>query len=108
MAKVKVQLNLRGINQLMSSRPVQRVVGERADEIAAKAGPNFEVVDDPHKWTARSFIQAANPEGMREEARAKVLTAALGAAGGLVRYTRKRDGKEIWVTQAQADNWGGR
>ena len=80
MANVKVRLNLAGINQLMSSKPVQDEVTARAKRIAQAAGSNFEVVDKPHRWTARSFVQAANPDGMREEARDKRLTGALNAA----------------------------
>lgn len=77
---VRVKLNLRGLNQLMSSAPVQRLVDERAGLIAAAAGENFEAVSKPHRWTARAFVQPANGTGAREEARDKKLTGALNAA----------------------------
>lgn len=79
MAKPKVKLNLRGINALMRSEPVQSVVDERGRRIAAAAGANFEYVARPHRWVARGFVQPANFEGAREEARTKRLTRALDA-----------------------------
>ena len=80
MATTKVKLNLRGINQLMSSAPVQAEVSARAKRMAAAAGGNFEAVDAPHRWTARAYVRPANPQGMREEARDKRLTGAVNAA----------------------------
>lgn len=80
MASVSVRLNLRGLNALMRSAPVQALVDERAKRIAAAAGPDFEVVSSPHKYTARAFVQPANGTGARQEARDKVLTRSLDAA----------------------------
>lgn len=82
MANVRVVLKLRGLNQLMRSEPVQRVVNERAKRIAAAAGEDFEAVPKPHKWTARAYVQAKNARGMRAEARDKVLTRAVGNGRG--------------------------
>ncbi len=76
---VDVKLNLRGLNRLMTSQPVVAMVSERAARIARAAGPNFERVVRPHRYTARAFVRAANSEGAAEEARSKVLTRALDA-----------------------------
>ena len=83
MAKIQVKLNLQGLNQLMTSAPVQAEVDARAKRIAAAAGPNFESTRGKGRSsrTARAYIQPANPAGMREEARHKRLTGALDAAG---------------------------
>jgi|GEM_PF-2417630 len=75
---VKVKLNLRGINAVMTSRGVQGEVLRQARAMQARAGANFEVVSLPHKWTGRAFIRAANAQGAREEARDKRLTRAVG------------------------------
>jgi len=80
MAKPKVTLNLKGINALMSSDAVQSIVDERGRRIAAAAGPDFEYVPRRHRWTARGYVQPANLEGAKQEARDKRLTGALDAA----------------------------
>lgn len=77
---VDVKLNLRGINQLMTSQPVVAMVSERSARIARAAGANFERIVRPHRYTARAFVRASNAAGAAEEARSKVLTRALDAA----------------------------
>ncbi|MTE24830.1 hypothetical protein [Microbacterium sp. ZXX196] len=76
---VRVKINLKGLNELMTSKPVQDLVEERARKIQEAAGPNFEVVSRPHRWVARAFVQPANSTGAAEEAREKKLTGALSA-----------------------------
>lgn len=78
---VRVKLNLRGVNTLMTSAPVQSMVAQRAARIARAAGPNFEYVVNPHKYTARAYVRPANAEGAKEEARDKTLTRAISAGG---------------------------
>lgn len=80
MAKVNVKLSLPGLNALMRSAPVQAIVDARGKRMAAVAGENFEYVPRPHKWTARGYVQPANAEGRREEAREKRLNRALGSS----------------------------
>ena len=80
MADVRVQLKLRGLNALMTSREVTAAVVRSANKIQRAAGDDFEVNVVPHKWTARAYVRAKNAQGMREEARNKVLTRALNAA----------------------------
>jgi hypothetical protein len=79
MAKPKVKLNLRGINALMRSAPVQAEVARRLQRGAAAAGEGFEAVVKPHQYTARGFVQTADAEGRRREADEKVLIQALDA-----------------------------
>ncbi|WP_137771814.1 MULTISPECIES: hypothetical protein [unclassified Microbacterium] len=106
-----LKLNIRGINRIMGSDSAQDIVDAEGRAISGRAGRNFEYVQRRHKWTARGYVQATNEEGRIEEAANKVLTKAIGARvpasndSSLVRYTRKRDGKTIWATQAQVENW---
>lgn len=78
--KPTVKLKLAGLNQVMRLPDVQRLLDERGRRAAAAAGPNFEYVASPHRWTARGFVQPANAEGAREEAKDKKLTRAIDAA----------------------------
>lgn len=80
MANVRVQLKLRGINSLMTSREATAAVVSAANKIQRAAGDDFEVNVVPHRWTARAYVRAKNARGMREEARNKVLTRAVNAA----------------------------
>lgn len=77
MAVTGLKLNLRGINRLMASDTMQGLVDERGRAMARRAGANFEYVSRRHKWTARGYVQPANAEGAKEEARDKRLTRAL-------------------------------
>lgn len=73
----KVKLNLRGLNRIMASNSSQSLVDKQGEAMARRAGANFEYVQRRHKWTARGFVQPANAEGAKEEARSKRLTRAL-------------------------------
>lgn len=81
-ADVNVRLKLRGLNALMTSREVTAEVVKAANKIQRAAGDDFEVNIVPHRYTARAYIRPKNARGARAEARDKVLTRALGAAGG--------------------------
>lgn len=72
-----LKLNLRGLNRLMAGDTAQKIVDDKGNAIARRAGANFEYVQRSHKWTARGYVQPANAEGAREEARDKRLTRAL-------------------------------
>lgn len=79
MPDVGVKLMLRGINALMTSPPVVAEVAARTQRAARQAGPNFEAVVIPHKYTARAFVRSKNAEGAREEAENKTLTRSIDA-----------------------------
>lgn len=72
MAKVRVKLDLRGLNRLMSSKGVQDRVDEIGRSMADDAGAGFEYSAGPHRWTARGFVQT-NGEGARRQAKDAVL-----------------------------------
>lgn len=73
MAKTNVRLKIRGVNQVMTSRPVTRFLAGKAHDMATQAGENFEAVILPHRWTARAFIRPANAAGRKEQAENAVL-----------------------------------
>ena len=76
---VTVKLKLRGVNAVMTSRPVVSDIAARAQRIARAAGDGFEAVVIPHKWTARAYVRTNSANGRAREAREKVLNRALSA-----------------------------
>ena len=63
----------------MKSDPVQSEVARRAQRIAAEAGPGFEMVVKPARYTARAFVRTADAAGAVRQARDNVLERALDA-----------------------------
>lgn len=79
----RVRLNLRSVNQVMKSPGVVDLLRQRAEALAADAGPGFVAeVDNTHPWIARAWVRAGTPAARRAEARDKALTKALGRASG--------------------------
>lgn len=76
---VRVRLKIGAIRKILRSAPVTAEVARRAQRAAAAAGPGFEAVVKPHKYTSRAFVQTGTPEAARAEAENKALTRALGA-----------------------------
>ncbi|UOQ56070.1 hypothetical protein MUN78_10175 [Leucobacter allii] len=76
---VKVKLNLKGLNELMRSAPVQAKVNEEAGRIKARAGDKFQVHPSPHRYTARAFVEAKKGKKLTDADRQRLLE-ALGAA----------------------------
>lgn len=70
---VRVKLNLRGLNELMRSSAVQARVDRLGRQMAERAGEGFEYVARPHPWTARGYVQVADGDGARRQARDAVL-----------------------------------
>jgi len=79
MADVRVKLNIRGIRKLLKSDAVQSDVAARAARAARAAGEGFEAVVKPHKYTSRAFVQTADAEGARRQAKEAVLERSLDA-----------------------------
>ena len=72
-----LKLNIRSINRIMASDSAQDIVDAEGRAMVRRAGRNFEYVPRRHKWTARGFVQPANVEGAKQEARDKRLTRVL-------------------------------
>lgn len=79
MARIKVQLNLPGLNALMRSKPVQDRVNDIGAEMAADAGEGFEYVPSTHRYTARGYVQVNSLDGARRQARDAVLERVMGS-----------------------------
>lgn len=80
MAKdVRVKLNSSGVRALLKSEPVQRDLRNRAERIAASAGPGMEVEESVGATRARAAVVTATFEAKAAEARSGTLTSALGA-----------------------------
>ena len=78
---VTVKLDLRGLNALMTSAPVQARVDAAGERIAAAAGEGFEYTPGSkrHPWVARGYVQTNSYEGRRRQARDAVLERSLDA-----------------------------
>lgn len=72
------KLNLRGLNKLMRSEPIQAKVNAEAGRMSARAGSKFRVKPDPHKWTARAFVESKPGERLSDADRMALLRAIRG------------------------------
>lgn len=75
--RIPVQLDLNGLNKIMTSPEIQAVVDSTGRRMAAAAGDGFEYVASPHRWTARGYVQPKNARAMREQAKTAALERAL-------------------------------
>ncbi|MEV8339208.1 hypothetical protein [Leucobacter sp. NPDC077196] len=69
----QVKLKLRELNKLMRSAPVQAKVNEEGARMANRAGSKFRLKPDPHKWTARSFVESKPGERLSDADRIALL-----------------------------------
>ena len=72
----KVRLRIGGLNRVM--RAAQPELDRVGRQLASRAGDGFEYEADPHKWTARGYVQTKNARGRRREAIEKVLVRLVG------------------------------
>jgi hypothetical protein len=79
MTSVKVRLNLRALNALMKSAPVQAEVTRRAQRIADAAGEGFEAIARPARYTARAYVHTKDAVGRKRQAESSVLERSLDA-----------------------------
>lgn len=80
MAKARVKLNLPGINQML--REAQPEVDRIAQQMAGNAGPGYEAVSSPHRWTGRAYVQTTDYESMLDNARNNTLARVFGSVNG--------------------------
>lgn len=79
MSDVRVKLKISGIRKVLRSPEVTAEVARRVKRAAQAAGPGFEGVVKPHKYTARGYVQTADESGRKREAEDKVLIRSLDA-----------------------------
>lgn len=75
----KFVLNEEGIRELLRSTEMADHLKDRAEKIAAAAGPGHEVRTDDGPNRARASVVTATPEAMRSEATNRTLTRAIDA-----------------------------
>lgn len=64
---VTVKLKLRGLNELMTSRPVSARLAREAKRMAEAAGSDFEFDVVAGRWTALATVRPANAAGRRRQ-----------------------------------------
>lgn len=77
--KVIVKMNSRGAAALLKGAEVQADLKERADRIAAAAGPGFEAEVKVGRTRAMASVTATTADAQRAEANDRALTRALDA-----------------------------
>lgn len=83
MARNPVELNLRGVNEVMKSEGVARELERRARRIASAAGPGVEAEgNNDHRWVARAWVDIKTAQAAAREARSNDLTRAIDAGRG--------------------------
>lgn len=88
MSKVKFDLNLQGLNELMKSKEMQSILQEKGDMIVSRAksmaedsDAEYEAVTYPINWIAVTNIKASNGAAVRENLERNTLLKALGGGG---------------------------
>lgn len=79
MAKARVELNSKGVQQLLKSREMQALVNARAKRIAAAAGPGHAVEPDNSGDRARASVVTRSYAAKKAEAKDRTLTRAIQA-----------------------------
>ena len=77
---IKFKLNHRGVRQLLRSRDVERVLEDRAREIARAAGPSMAYETTQGRDRALAMVWTGTTEARRAEAKDKALSRAIDAA----------------------------
>lgn len=75
--KTRIEINKRGVRELLTGREVTADMRRRARNVAAAAGPGMEVKEGSSPYRARFSVTAATYEARRAEAERRVLTKAL-------------------------------
>lgn len=79
MADVRVNLKMSGIRKVLRSSESQGALLRLARRSAAAAGPGFEAVVRPGRFTARALVWTTDDASRRAEAENKALTRSLDA-----------------------------
>lgn len=79
-----VELNLRGVNEVMKSEGVAKELARRAQRVASAAGPGVESeVNNDHRWVARAWAIIKTAEAAKREGRTNNLTRSIDAGRGV-------------------------
>lgn len=85
MAKVKFEMDIKGLNELMRSEAMQAVLDEKGAQIQARAASSAQDPEAKYSrsiwvgnWIAASQVRADNPEAIQENLRNNTLLKAIG------------------------------
>ena len=76
--KVRVELNLQGVNELMKSKEIQAVLQQEGEKVAAAAGEGYAARTHLANWIAVTNVYAETEEAKRENLEHNTLLKALG------------------------------
>ena len=82
MAKPKIVLNKKGVQQLLKSPEMQKLMTDRARRIATAAGPGHAVEPDNTGDRARASVVTRSYAAKKAEAKNRSLTRAIQAGRG--------------------------
>ena len=81
MNSVKIELNLKGINELMKSDAVRGALHEAGKAVASAAGDGFETETHTAQFTAIENVYPDDPEAYYTNLKHNTLLKAAGQAG---------------------------
>lgn len=81
MSKVRVELNLKGINELMKSPEIQSSLQKAGEAVAHAAGKNYTARTHLADWIAITNVYPASKEALEENYSQNILVKALGSVG---------------------------
>lgn len=79
--KVKFELNLAGLNELMKSSEMQAALLEAGKAVASAAGEDFDAEVHQASWVAISNVYPTTIEAYRRNLRDNTLIKAVGSVG---------------------------
>lgn len=81
MAKVKIKLNLPGINAIMKSNGIQSVIKAAGDSVAANAGEEYAASVNVGNWLAFCNVYPDSAKAANDNFRNNSLLKALSSSG---------------------------
>ena len=81
MSKVKVEINLPGINAMMKSPPIASALQNAGNAVARAAGEGFDARTHQASWVAIANVYADTKEAKKANRDDNVLLKAVGAVG---------------------------
>jgi urease alpha subunit len=82
MAKnIEIELNLKGLNELMRSEEIQNILDQAGEAVATAAGVGFGHRTDVIRWIAVTNVYPATTEAYRKNMKENSLLAAVGKVG---------------------------
>lgn len=82
MAKnIKIELNLKGLNELMRSEEMQNILDQAGEAVATAAGEGFGHRTDVIRWIAVTNVYPGTTEAYRKNMKENTLLTAVGNVG---------------------------